>query len=146
MNRFKIKRSHFHKSLYFTFYFRCPRISAVWTSLIADRSTKRRWTGLLSHHHPAFRRNSVSCLLLDKNRKRKHKSQRIKETVFVLGKRLEDKNKDKVLSHSLGYIIMVKTFQAYLPSCHRTYSCIHCRAHLANHDELISKVRCILIR
>ncbi|CAB0036766.1 unnamed protein product [Trichogramma brassicae] len=35
---------------------------------------------------------------------------------------------------------MVKTFQAYLPSCHRTYSCIHCRAHLANHDELISKV------
>ncbi|KAK1892193.1 Protein yippee-like 1, partial [Dissostichus eleginoides] len=34
-----------------------------------------------------------------------------------------------------------KTFQAYLPSCHRTYSCIHCRAHLANHDELISKLR-----
>lgn len=34
-----------------------------------------------------------------------------------------------------------KTFQAYLPTCHRTYSCIHCRAHLANHDELISKVR-----
>ncbi|XP_044051931.1 protein yippee-like 1 isoform X1 [Siniperca chuatsi] len=33
-----------------------------------------------------------------------------------------------------------KTFQAYLPSCHRTYSCIHCRAHLANHDELISKL------
>ncbi|PWA17083.1 hypothetical protein CCH79_00013235 [Gambusia affinis] len=37
-----------------------------------------------------------------------------------------------------------KTFQAYLPSCHRTYSCIHCRAHLANHDELISKV--VLLR
>ena len=36
---------------------------------------------------------------------------------------------------------MVKTFQAYLPSCHRRYSCIHCRAHLANHDDLISKVR-----
>ena len=34
---------------------------------------------------------------------------------------------------------MVKTFQAYLENCHRTYSCIHCRAHLANHDELISK-------
>uniref|UniRef100_A0A4W3IQA9 Protein yippee-like 1 n=1 Tax=Callorhinchus milii TaxID=7868 RepID=A0A4W3IQA9_CALMI len=33
-----------------------------------------------------------------------------------------------------------KTFQAYLPNCHRTYSCIHCRAHLANHDELISKL------
>lgn len=38
---------------------------------------------------------------------------------------------------------MVKTFQAYLPHCHRTYSCIHCRAHLANHDELISKVSTI---
>ena len=35
----------------------------------------------------------------------------------------------------------VKTFQAYLPPAHRTYSCIHCRAHLASHDELISKVR-----
>lgn len=35
---------------------------------------------------------------------------------------------------------MVKTFQAYLPNeCHRKYSCVHCRAHLANHDELISK-------
>lgn len=32
-----------------------------------------------------------------------------------------------------------KTFRAYLPTCHRTYSCVHCRAHLANHDELISK-------
>ena len=35
---------------------------------------------------------------------------------------------------------VAKTFRAYLPSaCHRTYSCVHCRAHLANHDELISK-------
>ncbi|OXA62832.1 Protein yippee-like 2 [Folsomia candida] len=34
---------------------------------------------------------------------------------------------------------MVKTFQAYLANCHRFYSCVHCRAHLANHDELISK-------
>jgi len=34
---------------------------------------------------------------------------------------------------------LAKTFRAYLPDCHRTYSCIHCRAHLANHDELISK-------
>lgn len=39
----------------------------------------------------------------------------------------------------ISFAIMVKTFQAYLPHCHRTYSCIHCRAHLANHDELISK-------
>lgn len=30
--------------------------------------------------------------------------------------------------------------QDYFDSCHRTYSCIHCRAHLANHDELISKL------
>nr|XP_023021812.1 protein yippee-like 2 isoform X1 [Leptinotarsa decemlineata] len=42
-------------------------------------------------------------------------------------------------SNSSSQITMVKTFQAYLPQCHRTYSCIHCRAHLANHDELISK-------
>ncbi|CAO2596610.1 Protein yippee-like 4 [Lemmus lemmus] len=32
-----------------------------------------------------------------------------------------------------------KTFRSYLPRCHRTYSCVHCRAHLAKHDELISK-------
>lgn len=30
--------------------------------------------------------------------------------------------------------------QHYFNNCHRTYSCIHCRAHLANHDELISKL------
>lgn len=30
--------------------------------------------------------------------------------------------------------------QDYFNNCHRTYSCIHCRAHLANHDELISKL------
>jgi len=36
---------------------------------------------------------------------------------------------------------IVRTFQAYLPEeSLRTYSCIHCRAHLASHDELISKV------
>jgi len=40
---------------------------------------------------------------------------------------------------SSGSSRMVKTFQAYLSDCHRTYSCVHCRAHLANHDELISK-------
>uniref|UniRef100_H0ZAX1 Yippee domain-containing protein n=1 Tax=Taeniopygia guttata TaxID=59729 RepID=H0ZAX1_TAEGU len=43
-------------------------------------------------------------------------------------------------SENPGPMTRSKTFQAYLPSCHRTYSCIHCRAHLANHDELISKV------
>ncbi|VDO56965.1 unnamed protein product, partial [Brugia timori] len=32
-----------------------------------------------------------------------------------------------------------KTFQAYLPDGARTYSCVHCRANLANHNELISK-------
>jgi len=37
---------------------------------------------------------------------------------------------------------MVKTFRAYLPqSAYRKYSCVHCRAHLASHDDLISKVR-----
>jgi len=38
-------------------------------------------------------------------------------------------------SKSLG-----KLFQYYLPAkTHRTYSCLHCRAQLASHDELISK-------
>ncbi|XP_003388903.1 PREDICTED: protein yippee-like 1 [Amphimedon queenslandica] len=33
-----------------------------------------------------------------------------------------------------------RKFQDYLPDlCHRRYICVHCRAHLANHDELISK-------
>ena len=42
--------------------------------------------------------------------------------------------------HGPGNKVVIKTFQAYLPDCcHRTYSCVHCRAHLANHDELISK-------
>lgn len=32
-------------------------------------------------------------------------------------------------------------FQDYLPDeCYRKYSCRYCRANLANHDELISKV------
>ncbi|CAD5118616.1 unnamed protein product [Dimorphilus gyrociliatus] len=31
------------------------------------------------------------------------------------------------------------TFQSYLPDKNRTYSCLHCRAHLANHSDLISK-------
>lgn len=42
-------------------------------------------------------------------------------------------------SQSTGSGNMVKTFQAYLPPTNRTYSCVHCRAHLASHDELISK-------
>jgi len=34
-----------------------------------------------------------------------------------------------------------RKFQDFIPDeCHRRYSCVHCRAHLANHDELISKV------
>ena len=35
----------------------------------------------------------------------------------------------------------MKTFRKYLPtsSVYRIYSCAHCRAHLANHDDLISK-------
>ena len=34
-----------------------------------------------------------------------------------------------------------RKFEEFLPDeCHRRYCCVHCRAHLANHDELISKV------
>lgn len=34
---------------------------------------------------------------------------------------------------------MVKTFQVYLSDKNCNYSCVHCRAHLADHDDLISK-------
>ena len=34
---------------------------------------------------------------------------------------------------------MVKTFQVYLPKNKCIYLCTHCRAHLADHDDLISK-------
>lgn len=43
-------------------------------------------------------------------------------------------------SSDMVKLTKAKTFQAYLDSCHRRYSCVHCRAHLANHDDLISKV------
>jgi hypothetical protein len=44
-------------------------------------------------------------------------------------------------SHLGGSKTLGKLFQLYLPAkTHRTYSCLHCRAQLANHDELISKV------
>lgn len=43
------------------------------------------------------------------------------------------------ISSDMVKLTKAKTFQAYLDSCHRRYSCVHCRAHLANHDDLISK-------
>lgn len=46
---------------------------------------------------------------------------------------------DTATYHEPEHKKVSKTFRQYLPSCHRTYSCVHCRAHLANHDELISK-------
>lgn len=46
------------------------------------------------------------------------------------------KNNQNNTAKTLG-----KLFQFYLPAkTHRTYSCLHCRAQLASHDELISKV------
>lgn len=35
--------------------------------------------------------------------------------------------------------IKVASAQKYLTNCKSIYSCIHCRAHLANHDELVSR-------
>lgn len=33
-----------------------------------------------------------------------------------------------------------RRFHDFIPDdCHRRYSCVHCRTHLASHDELISK-------
>ncbi|KAF3846610.1 hypothetical protein F7725_003688 [Dissostichus mawsoni] len=44
-----------------------------------------------------------------------------------------------MVSSDMVKLTKAKTFQAYLDTCHRRYSCVHCRAHLANHDDLISK-------
>lgn len=33
-----------------------------------------------------------------------------------------------------------KFFQDYLPPQNKTYSCVHCQAHLAYHNDIISKV------
>lgn len=68
-----------------------------------------------------------------------------REGIHSMGHSLGSSSSDGPSSSSVkdpcGGSRMVKTFQAYLPECcHRTYSCVHCRAHLANHDELISKV------
>jgi hypothetical protein len=49
------------------------------------------------------------------------------------------RNKEGRGAGSGGRVRRMKTFQAYLPPGGRTYSCVHCRAHLANHEELISK-------
>lgn len=54
---------------------------------------------------------------------------------------MRENNRGAVAGEAGAARTPVKTFQAYLPPAHRTYSCIHCRAHLASHDELISKVR-----
>lgn len=47
-------------------------------------------------------------------------------------RRLEQKNRMTGVAAS-------KTFQTYLPRDNRIYVCLHCRAHLACHDDLISK-------
>ncbi|XP_039562542.1 protein yippee-like 4 [Passer montanus] len=43
------------------------------------------------------------------------------------------------LPAAAGARLPPRTFRSYLPRSHRTYSCVHCRAHLARHEELISK-------
>ena len=69
-----------------------------------------------------------------KGRKRKKQKQKFRSGWWKVLFKL-DKNQ-KIL------YTMVKTFRAYLPtSAYRKYSCVHCRAHLASHDDLISKVR-----
>ncbi|CAJ0599806.1 unnamed protein product [Cylicocyclus nassatus] len=45
---------------------------------------------------------------------------------------LESSNKDNQTQKT-------KTFQHYLPEGDRCYSCVHCRANLASHNDLISK-------
>jgi hypothetical protein len=63
----------------------------------------------------------------------------LSELVFAKKKQINKRKSFKSHIESEIKTKMVKTFQAYLPKDHRNYSCIHCRAHLANHDDLISK-------
>lgn len=49
-------------------------------------------------------------------------------------------NKFKKFNKSVKTPEATATKQHYFKDNHRTYSCIHCRAHLASHDELISKL------
>ncbi|PIO66005.1 yippee putative zinc-binding protein [Teladorsagia circumcincta] len=51
---------------------------------------------------------------------------------FPRMKVLESSNKDNQTQKT-------KTFQHYLPEGDRCYSCVHCRANLASHNDLISK-------
>ena len=37
-----------------------------------------------------------------------------------------------------------KFYRDYLPDDNKRYSCVHCQAHLAFHDDIISKVRIML--
>jgi len=86
--------------------------------------------------------------ILGRHRLTRHKPHRVSRRLNSAGRRDYDQWWHHLVScFTVGCLFvtvtisMVKTFQAYLPSkCHRTYSCVHCRAHLANHDELISKV------
>lgn len=51
---------------------------------------------------------------------------------FPRMKVLEPSTKENKTTHK-------KTFQEYLPPGDRCYSCVHCRANLASHSDLISK-------
>lgn len=50
------------------------------------------------------------------------------------------KNKFKILNQANKAPESPALKQHYFKENHRTYSCIHCRAHLASHDELVSKL------
>ena len=38
-----------------------------------------------------------------------------------------------------------KFYRDYLPDLNKRYSCVHCQAHLAFHDDIISKVGSVCI-
>ncbi|PAV55861.1 hypothetical protein WR25_24948 [Diploscapter pachys] len=45
----------------------------------------------------------------------------------------------QVGGYDQGIDMLIDQFQHYLPEGDRCYSCIHCRANLASHNDLISK-------
>ena len=60
----------------------------------------------------------------------------LKETAQkVLGKGKRDDDEGE-----RGVVVNSKYYQDYLPEQDKRYSCVHCQAHLAYHNDIISKV------
>ncbi|PAV65153.1 hypothetical protein WR25_20021 [Diploscapter pachys] len=93
---------------------------------------------VFSHHYPLAHLLSSSsslALALEVNRLVRRLAPKYRNWLFPTTKMkvLEPSQKENTPK------MKAKTFQHYLPEGDRCYSCIHCRANLASHNDLISK-------